>query len=61
MVEGRRLVVGGGAAAADSRIVVRRLEATDFETMIAVCRRVYPTSKPWLVQYATLALFRSSG
>ena len=44
----RRSAVGAVAPAGESRLLVRCLEATDFETMIAVCRRVYPTSKPWL-------------
>lgn len=43
-----RSASGEGAAAGESRLLVRRLETADFETMIAVCRRVYPTSKPWL-------------
>jgi GNAT superfamily N-acetyltransferase len=48
MPSGGRSAIGEGVALGDSRLVVRPLEATDFETMIAVCRRVYPTAKPWL-------------
>lgn len=48
MADSRGFRAGDGAAAEDSRLAVRCLEATDFGTMIAVCRRVYPTSKPWL-------------
>jgi GNAT superfamily N-acetyltransferase len=51
VTQGGSHTAGAGVlSAGERRVEVRELEEADFETMIAVCRRVYPTSKPWLTE-----------